>query len=83
MWLVGSQVSPGTYRADSAVAGCYWKRVSNFTGSPLADTIIANEFLSSSGPQIVTIASTDAGFSGNALCGTWTRTTAATGAGAR
>ena len=78
MWVVGSQVAPGTYRADSAVPGCYWQRVSNFTGSALSDTIIANAFLSSSGPQIITIASSDAGFSGNDLCGLWTRTTAAT-----
>jgi hypothetical protein len=83
MWVVGSQVAPGTYRADAAVAGCYWQRVSNFTGSAYPDTIIANAFLSSNGPQIVTIASSDAGFSGNDSCGVWTRTAAATHAGSR
>ncbi len=72
MWIVGAQITPGTYRADNSVPGCYWQRVSNFTGS--ADSIIANAFVSGSGTQLVTIASTDAGFSGNLECGTWPRT---------
>jgi hypothetical protein len=72
MWIVGAQITPGTYRAENSTAGCYWQRVSNFTGG--ADAIIANAFASSSGAQIVTIASTDAGFSGSVECGSWTRT---------
>lgn len=69
MWIVGAQISAGTYRAESS-AGCFWQRVSNFTGG--ADAIIANAFVTSSGTQLVTIASTDAGFSSNVECGTWT-----------
>jgi hypothetical protein len=69
-WLVGSQVSPGTYRA-SAGSGCYWERLSNFTGDNSA--WIANEFASSAGTQLVTIASTDVGFSTNSECGAWTK----------
>lgn len=71
MWIVGAQVSPGTYRADNSTSGCYWQRVSSFTGA--VDAIIASAFVSGSGAQLVTIASTDAGFSGNAECGTWSR----------
>ena len=71
MWIVGAQITPGTYRAENSTAGCYWQRVSNFTGA--ADSIIANAFVSSNGPQLVTIASTDAGFSGSVECGSWTR----------
>lgn len=71
MWIVGAQITPGTYRAENSTAGCYWQRVSNFTGG--ADAIIANAFVSSNGPQLVTIASTDAGFSGSVECGSWTR----------
>jgi hypothetical protein len=71
MWIVGAQITPGTYRAENSTAGCYWQRVSSFTGA--ADALIANAFVSSSGPQIVTIASTDAGFSGSVECGSWTR----------
>ena len=71
MWAIGTQITPGTYRAENSTAGCYWQRVSSFTGG--ADAIIANLFASNNGPQLVTIASTDAGFSGSVECGSWTR----------
>ncbi|MDO8680016.1 MAG: choice-of-anchor D domain-containing protein [Acidobacteriota bacterium] len=71
MWAVGVQITAGTYRADNSTPGCYWQRLSNFTGG--ADAIIANAFVSSSGAQLVTIASTDAGFSSSVECGSWTR----------
>jgi hypothetical protein len=72
MWIVGAQITPGTYQAASSTQGCYWQRVSAFTGT--VDAIIASAFVSSAGAQLVTIASTDAGFSATAECGTWTRT---------
>ncbi len=71
MWIVGAQITPGTYRADNSTSGCYWQRVSSFTGA--IDAIVASAFVSGPGAQLVTIASTDAGFSGNAECGTWSR----------
>ena len=71
MWIVGAQIAPGTYRADNSTSGCYWQRVSNFTGA--IDAVIASAFVSGPGAQLVTIAGTDAGFSGNAECGTWSR----------
>jgi hypothetical protein len=72
MWIIGAQITPGTYRADNSTQGCYWQRVSNFTGA--GDAVIANQFVTSPGVQLVTIAATDAGFSATAECGTWTRT---------
>lgn len=72
LWIVGAQITPGTYRADSSTAGCYWRRVSDFTGA--IESIIASQFVTSPGVQLVTIANTDVGFSATAECGTWTRT---------
>lgn len=71
MWIVGAQVTPGTYRADNSTPGCYWQRVSNFTGA--IDAIVASAFVNSAGAQLVTIAATDVGFSATAECGTWSR----------
>ena len=71
MWIVGAQIVPGTYRAESSANACYWQRLSSFTGS--VDAIIASAFVTSSGVQLVTIANTDAGFSTTPECGTWIR----------
>jgi hypothetical protein len=70
VWLVGSQITPGTYRANVA-SGCYWERKRRFDGT-LGD-IIANDFVSSAGQQFVEIRSSDAGFQSDDDCGTWTR----------
>jgi hypothetical protein len=70
MWLVGSQISAGTYSA-AAQSGCYWERLSNFQG--VLSSITANNFVGSAGQQLVTISSGDAGFDTNPSCGTWTR----------
>lgn len=69
-WLVGAQISSGTYQANAS-AGCYWERLRDFTGSLSA--IIANDFVSGAGPQLVSIAAGDVGFTTNSSCGTWTR----------
>ena len=71
MWIVGAQITPGTYRANNSSAGCFWQRVSNFTGA--SDAVIANSLATSSGVQLVTIAATDVGFSATVECGTWTQ----------
>jgi len=68
--IVGAQITPGTYRAADRRQGCFWQRVSSFTGG--ADAIIANALANSDGAQLA-IASTDAGFSANQQCGTWAR----------
>jgi len=72
MWTVGAQITPGSYRTESSAPGCYWQRLSNFGGA--TEAIIANNLTNSAGPQIVTIAATDVGFSSNVECGTWSRT---------
>lgn len=69
VWLVGSQVSPGLYRANVS-SGCYWERMRDFTGT--LDGIIDNDFIGSAGPQLVEIRSGDVGFYNDGDCGTWT-----------
>jgi hypothetical protein len=68
--VVGSDIAPGTYIAQ-AKSGCYWERTRAFTGR-LAD-LIANDFMGSGGPAVVTISATDVGFTSDADCGTWSR----------
>jgi hypothetical protein len=69
MWLT-SQFGAGTYRA-AAQSGCYWERLRDFGGT--FSGIIANNFVSSAGSQLLTISAGDAGFDTNDTCGTWTR----------
>lgn len=76
LWLVGPQVSPGTYSAN-VQSGCYWERVRDFRGQLAA--VIDNDFISTSGPQFVVIAPGDVGFHSDGDCGTWSP---APGAGA-
>lgn len=66
-WIVGADIQPGTYRTSSP-GGCYWERVADFSG----DSTIENDFTLDPGPQIVTIAPSDAGFTSRG-CGTWTK----------
>ena len=68
--VVGANIVSGTYAANAA-AGCYWERVTSFDGTLSA--VIANDFISSAGTQIVTINPSDVGFSTDDDCGTWTR----------
>lgn len=67
-YVVGTDIPPGTYRNSGFSAGCYWERLSGFSGD-LAD-IIANDFTNVG--QIVEIAPSDAGFHADNSCGTWT-----------
>lgn len=69
-WVVGSQVTPGTYSATVG-AGCYWERLRDFTGNFTG--IIANDFVPTAGPQTVSINASDVGFQTDGDCGTWTR----------
>lgn len=71
MWLVGSQIAPGTYEINAGDA-CYWERLRNF--QHVLGSIIANDFISSAGRQIVTVRSSDVGFQNDGDCGTWNRT---------
>jgi hypothetical protein len=64
---VGVDIPPGTYRATNPSQGCYWERLSGFSGG-LGD-IIANNYTDA--PEVVTVAPGDVGFSSDG-CGTWT-----------
>ena len=66
MYLVGSDIQPGTYRSGGGDF-CYWERLSGTGGS--FSEIIANDI--SDGPSIVTISPTDVAFDSSG-CGTWT-----------
>lgn len=65
--IVGVDVAPGTWRAESA-SGCYWARTRGFSGK--TDQIIAND--NARGPAVVQIAPTDKGFLSR-RCGNWTK----------
>jgi chitodextrinase len=67
-YLVGSEVAPGTWRNSDSSAGCYWERLSDFSGD--LGTITANGFTASI--ATVTITPDDVGF-GSAGCGIWSR----------
>ena len=67
-WRIGTKsdmVAPGNYQTAGGL-GCYWERDKNFTGTESA--ILASDALS--GPGVVTILPTDAGFK-TENCGTW------------
>jgi hypothetical protein len=68
MWLVGSQVTPGTYMSYVGY-GCYWERLRNFDGTLSA--IIANDFVDSPGYRYVQVSAGDVGFQSDGDCGTW------------
>jgi hypothetical protein len=65
-YVVGSHINPGTYRSPGG-SSCYWERLSGFGGT--YNDIIANGL--PTGPAIVTISGSDAGFE-TVGCGTWT-----------
>jgi hypothetical protein len=66
MYIVGVDITPGTYKNDPGNDTCYWERMSNF-GNDLYG-IIAND--NPTAQAIVTIRSTDKGFFSE-RCGTW------------
>lgn len=68
MYLVGSDVGPGTWRNVGPTGTCYWERLSGFSGN--FEQLEANGL--SDSQQVVTISETDAGFQSN-RCGTWER----------
>jgi Carboxypeptidase regulatory-like domain len=74
IWLVGMQIQPGTYQTSSG-ANCYWERLRHFQYQGVSG-VIANSFSGAAKSQTVTIAGSDAGFSSDGNCGTWTRASA-------
>jgi hypothetical protein len=70
MWLVGAQITPGTYRTTAGY-GCRWSRLRDFSDDVSA--IIREEFVEFPGMKVAVIQKTDVGFSSSFACGTWTR----------
>jgi S-layer homology domain len=67
-YAIGVDLSPGIYRNYGFTTGCYWERLSGFSGQ-LSD-IIANAFTSVG--QIVEIKPSDIGFRATVGCAKWT-----------
>ena len=67
--LVGTDIQPGTYRAEAGFSGCYWARLAGLGGG--IDDIIANDIVQE-GSAVVTIASGDRAFESTG-CGRWQR----------
>jgi hypothetical protein len=67
IYLVGTEVAPGTYRAESPT-DCYWERRSGLSGD--FGDIITNGL--GAGDATVTIRGSDVAFSSSG-CGRWTR----------
>lgn len=67
-YQVGTDIQPGTYRTREGSTGCYYERLSGFSGE--MNDIIANN--NTDAPAVVTIEPTDAGFTSSS-CGTWTK----------
>ncbi|MCU0506018.1 MAG: hypothetical protein MUE82_09675 [Chloroflexi bacterium] len=64
--LVGTDITPGTYRIRFPVDGCYWERLTGLGGT--LDEILANDIVT--GYAVVTIAPTDVAFTSK-RCGIW------------
>jgi hypothetical protein len=64
--VVGTDIQPGTYRTWPGSRGCFWSRLSGFSGE-IGD-IIANG--AENGPAVVTIGASDKGFDSK-RCGLW------------
>lgn len=67
-FIVGVDVAPGTWRSSATGAGCYWARLSGFSGT--FSDIIANNF--SDSIEVITVGPGDIGFESSG-CGTWTK----------
>jgi hypothetical protein len=74
VWIVGVDISPGTWSNSDSSDGCYWARLDGFSGE--LDDIDDNEFTYD--PQSVVIQAGDAGFESSG-CGVWTLISATSG----
>jgi len=69
MFVVGADIAPGTYRAESPGEFCYWERLNGFAGD--LDNIKALK-IAGEGAVLVEIEPDDVGFNSNG-CGTWSQ----------
>jgi hypothetical protein len=66
IYLVGTDIKPGSYRGNESGNSCYWARLSGTSGD--FSELVTNGI--SEGPTVVTIASSDAAFE-TTRCGEW------------
>jgi hypothetical protein len=66
--VVGKDIQPGTYRTRTGSSGCYYSRLSGFSGE--LSEIITNE--NTDYPAVIAIGATDKGFK-SSRCGKWTQ----------
>lgn len=69
IFVVGTDLKPGLYRASNGSGGCYWAALSGFSGE--TDDIIENAITTDYQP-VVRIYASDVAFEVSG-CGTWTR----------
>lgn len=69
IWVVKTDIAPGTYRSTVRGGNCYWARLRSFDGG--LNSIAANG-LPPRGGAVVQISSSDVGFETHG-CGTWKR----------
>jgi hypothetical protein len=65
-YIVGTDMTPGTYRSAAGAVACRWARLSGFGGTN-------EEIIGDGGPStgaVVTISASDKGFR-SSLCGFW------------
>lgn len=69
-WLVGTEIQPGTYKAEyDGEHVCRSLRLRGFSGED--DDVIASVFSTNPGPIYVEIAPTDLAFLADESCGVW------------
>ena len=69
VWVVGVDITPGTYRSSGGGPFCTWERLRGLVGS--SGEGIGGEIAWSGEIQTVTIMTDDAGFQAAPECGTW------------
>lgn len=67
-YLVGEELTAGTYRTDGSGGSCYWERLTNTSGE--FEAIITNDIVT--GPSTMTVSASDGAVRFSGDC-TWTR----------
>ena len=70
IWQVPSEIAPGLWQNTPAHTGCYWERLSGFSGE--LDDTIDNGYVDGQTSTIVQVGASDIGFSADFDCGNWT-----------
>lgn len=66
---IGIDIPAGIYRNEGDRSGCYWERLSGFSGE--SEDRITNDYISGMESVLVQVEPTDVGFYADEDCGTW------------